>query len=902
MAGVRSTRTRSHLVVVLFLVLGLAWSGPSLAALTGSVSGFVRDETGGPLPGVGVTLTGPALQGSRTAVTKGDGSYVFVNVPPGRAYRCAFALSGFTKVEKTGFDVSVDKDTQVHAALRLAAVGAEVVVLGEAPVVDITRTNTQASFDADYLRKATIGSAGRDYLSVVGQTPGAVGQGNSRMLGGNSQQNSFTIDGINTTDPVTHTFTYNLNFDSIQEVSVQSSSYEAQYGRAVGGIVNVVTKSGGNDFSATADFRYSSNDFSEKGDFFDPNVTRTKTIQPSATLGGPVLKDRLWFFGNYEHPLTKVQPSTTNAAVLAENPSAPSRDFTGDNFGLKLTFTLSDRINGFLNYQNSTATIEGAENSVLTRPEASQSVDQGGALLKGKVSIIASPELLLEVQGGFVGNFLDAAPANGDLARSRWTNRLTGVRYDSYNTSDETDRPRTLVGASGTWFVNDALGNHQVKAGFDADWTAGDRTVFTTGTPSDPSFCPQGLACGATFSFNGFDPQGNRIPFQQIVSERQGLSPRTGQSWSAYLQDQWRPTSRLTFNVGLRYDRTQQDNNLDATVVDFDKVQPRLSAAWDPKGDGKNVVRASYGIFYDEPALTLVRLLSSGVVTPIQRDYRWSVAQGRWNLNRETGGTVNPTGLIDPDIKPTYQEQIAVAAERELWKNGRVALTYIYKKAHDIYEDTCMDEECSDFLVTNQPGAFYGLEDVLRSDYFGYILEASQRFSRGVVTASYTYSKARGSIDSTGGQFGGADFDHYPENFVNRFGYLPADVRHSVKVFANYQIPYIETALGVNYTYRTGLAYDVTRTDPDWGAEYLEPRGTNRTAVLHVLDLNLEKAIPLPFVSSRAAFSLIGSVFNVLNTEQPLTYGGAVEAQATYKKPLTYQRPRNYQVGVRFEF
>lgn len=204
------------------------------------------------------------------------------------------------------------------------------------------------------------------------------------MLGGNSRQNSFTIDGINTTDPVTHTFTYNLNFDSIQEVSVQSSSYEAQYGRAVGGIVNVVTKSGGNDFSATADFRYSSNDFSEKGDFFDPNVTKTKTIQPSATLGGPVLKDRLWFFGNYEHPLTKVQPSTTNAAVLAENPSAPSRDFTGDNFGLKLTFTLSDRINGFLNYQNSTATIQGAETRSSPGPRLRRPSTRGALSSRGR--------------------------------------------------------------------------------------------------------------------------------------------------------------------------------------------------------------------------------------------------------------------------------------------------------------------------------------------------------------------------------------------------------------------------------------------------------------------------------------------------------------------------------------
>lgn len=104
---------------------------------------------------------------------------------------------------------------------------------GEVPIVDITRTNTQASFDNDYLRKVNVGSAGRDYLNVLSQTPGAVGTGNANVLGGNQQQNSFTIDGINTTDPVTHTFSYNLNFDAIQDVSVQSScSRRSTGGRA----------------------------------------------------------------------------------------------------------------------------------------------------------------------------------------------------------------------------------------------------------------------------------------------------------------------------------------------------------------------------------------------------------------------------------------------------------------------------------------------------------------------------------------------------------------------------------------------------------------------------------------------------------------------------------------------
>jgi len=885
---------------ILLAVLVLA-SPSVLASLDGSVSGYARDDAGGGLPGVSVSLSGPALQGVRTAVTKTDGSFVFVNVPPGKGYKATFALSGFATVEKPPFDVYVDKDTQVNGVLKLAAQSAEVVVTGEVPIVDITRTNTQASFDNDYLRKVTVGSAGRDYLNVLSHTPGAVGTGNANVLGGNQQQNSFTIDGINTTDPVTHTFSYNLNFDAIQEVSVQSSSFEAQYGRASGGIVNVVTKSGGNQFSGSADVRYATNAFSETGDLFDPKVTKTKTIDPTFTLGGPIFKDRLWFFTNYEHVITERQPSTTNAAILAENPSAPSRNFNGDNYGLKLTFTISPSVNGFLNYQNSTATIDGAENSVLTRPEAAQTVDQGGALLKGKINAVLGGDLFLEVTGGRVGNTLTSQPQNGSIATSRWTNLATGVRYDGYNLFDDTDRPRTLGGLSATYFVSDFVGNHQLKVGADGDRTAGDRTVYNTGTPSDPTFCPAGLTCGATFTFRNPDPTLPRVPVQQVVTERQGLSPRTGLSYSGYVQDQWRPSSRLTFNLGVRIDNSQQENNSGQKVVDFTKVQPRLSGAYDPFGDGKNVVRASYGWFYDEPGLTLVRLLSSGAVTGITRTYNWSAAQQKWVFSRQTGGTVNSTGLIDPGIKPTYEEQINVAFERELFRNTRASATYVYKKGHDIYEDSCLDEECSDFWVSNQPGAAYGLPDVLKRDYFGYIFEVSHRFGRGQVSASYVYSKSRGSIDSSDGQFGGVDFDHFPENFQNRFGYLTNDARHAIKVYTAYRIPFIETDLGLNYSYRSGIPYNVTQTDPSWGAVFVEPRGSNRTAVLHVLDAQVEKGFNLPF-ADRLRVAVVGSVFNVFNSEQPLTYGTTVEAAATLKKPVTYQRPRNYQIGFRVEF
>ena len=282
---------------------------PLLAALDGSLSGVVKDSEGKPLPGVAVTVTAPVLQGERVTYTKMDGTFVLVNLPPGDGYRVVYSLSGFTDVERTGLQVFVGKDTQANATLNLERVQAEVTVTAAPPVVDVTQTDTSQNFTSDYLRQIPIGAAGRSYQSILEQAPGVVGRSNPNVMGGNILENSFLVDGINTTDPVTHTFTFVLNFDAIQEVSLLTSGYAAEYGMASGGVVNVVTKSGGNKFSGTADGRYSTNEFSEKGEHFDPNASESRFIEYSATLGGPILRDKLWFFANANRP----GPSSTRA-------------------------------------------------------------------------------------------------------------------------------------------------------------------------------------------------------------------------------------------------------------------------------------------------------------------------------------------------------------------------------------------------------------------------------------------------------------------------------------------------------------------------------------------------------------------------------------------------------------
>ena len=220
---------------------------------------------------------------------------------------------------------------------------------------------------------------------------------------------------------------------------------------------------------------------------------------------------------------------------------------------------------------------------------------------------------------------------------------------------------------------------------------------------------------------------------------------------------------RLTINVGVRWDGVDAKNNQDLEVINFSQVQRRVSVAYDIMGDGKTVARANYGQFYTEPGLTLIRGANTGIVSPIVRSYNWNATSKSWVFSRQTGGLPVDVPLVDPDIKPTYDDQLNFAVQRELGKGLSLTGTYFYKRTNRMFEDTCYQgDACTAFILTNNPGAQWGVPNPLRKDYYSYQLELGYRYSRGIVNASYVYSKSRGSTDAGGTQYIGGDFDSYP--------------------------------------------------------------------------------------------------------------------------------------------
>ncbi|HMA18277.1 MAG TPA: TonB-dependent receptor, partial [Thermoanaerobaculia bacterium] len=288
-------------------VVGAAAGGLAFAQTTGDITGTVTDNSGAALPGVTCTATSPALQGTRSSVTSNSGSYRIASLPPG-TYRVSCALAGFATVERTAL-VTLGGTATVNQTLQISQ-KEEVVVSGQAPVVDTTSTTGGSNYSAKVMEKLPIG---RNYANVVRMQPGVntdTGDQQGRgvalsIYGSTSAENVFVIDGVNTNSVVRGVQGKVINNEFIQEVEVKTGGYQAEYGRSTGGIINVITKSGGNEFHGDVFGNFSPESFRsdqehQAGDKFNTTFDKVEELDYGADVGGYFVKDRLWFFTAYD--------------------------------------------------------------------------------------------------------------------------------------------------------------------------------------------------------------------------------------------------------------------------------------------------------------------------------------------------------------------------------------------------------------------------------------------------------------------------------------------------------------------------------------------------------------------------------------------------------------------------
>ena len=336
--------------VASFVLLSALASGSLLAQTTGDLDGSVTDQNGGPLPGASVELKSPNLQGTRTAVSDAAGRYRFPALAPG-VYAVTARLSGFSTAERTGLKVSLGATATVNLQLAVS-VKESLVVTAEAPAIDTTRTTIGATTTLETMQRLPIGRNFASVASTVSGT-GTDVSGNITVYGATGLENAYIIDGVNTTGVKTGTQAKSLNNEFVQEVEVKTGGYEAEYGRVLGGTINVVTKSGGNEFHgdafgyydgsslASSDKNAAARAAANQGQYYSP--TRADF---GADLGGYFVKDRLWFFGAYDrvnqdqdYTRTLMQIRTGAGGTV---PTSDSDIYRNNLFSGKLTFRMGE--------------------------------------------------------------------------------------------------------------------------------------------------------------------------------------------------------------------------------------------------------------------------------------------------------------------------------------------------------------------------------------------------------------------------------------------------------------------------------------------------------------------------------------------------------------------------------
>ncbi|HEV7517095.1 MAG TPA: TonB-dependent receptor, partial [Thermoanaerobaculia bacterium] len=884
------------------LPFALFLAAPALfAQTTGSIFGRATDESGAVLPGVAVEATGPALQGARNTFTDGKGLYRLNLLPPGE-YTVTFNLEGFGPEAKKGITVGLDRDSTLDAILRPRA-SEEITVIGEAPVIDTTSTSLGTNLDARTVQSLP---TGRNYSSVVQITPGVSSDANPdnaqqttiTVYGSSGAENAFYIDGVNTTNLEYGFQGKELNFEFIQAIDVKTGGYEAEFGRATGGIVNVITKSGGNAFHGDG-FGYYDNDSLQSN---AATVVSTGGTQRGFTkedygldLGGYLVRDKLWFFAAYDRVTDSLKSSLPAGPRAGQVVDSSSKRNLG---AAKLTFraTESQSVVGsfFQDPRSDTGAINDGSHTLNGDPLTYQGRQEFG----GK-------DYALRYQGILGVNWL----LSGQVARHKEQNSVgpatsagdTVQFRDSQDNSFQTGGfgliqnkafKRDFGGASATRF----LGNHEIKGGFEYEKEdaqvvkreSGGQVVDVLANPANP---------GKPIYRHSFwttpDATVANAPLAQLTA-----SPEHKVS-TFYLQDRWNVRSNFTLSLGLRWDRQQIVDASGTQQIDLKKEwAPRLGFIWDPSSDHRSKVFASAGRFYEQIPMDLVIRSYSFERQP--RIVNYSPTDNHPDPNAEAdlgtpsailGGAIEPA---DPNLQGQYLDEAILGAEREIAPNLAVGIKGIYRTYGQVIEDfLCRDD--GTYCVGN-PG-----EGILKRaftldysqtfpapkakrTYRGVQLDVTRRLSNNWQgLASYIYSKLDGNYDGEYSPFtnAGADpnisaaYDYYDfftdgrdlTRITNK-GPLSNDRRHQLKVSGTYFTPF-KLQIGLSAFWESGTP--ITRygfSDAYNRYEFfLTERGAEGRAP-DVYEANLHLGYPLAV--GPGTVNVLFDVFNLLNAQQPI--------------------------------
>jgi outer membrane receptor protein involved in Fe transport len=927
-------------VLVLF-----ALAAPAvLAQTTSNIVGRVADEQGNPLPGAAVEAAGPALQGTATAVTDGQGRYRLALLPPG-TYVLTFTLQGFARETQKGVAVGLGKDTTLNANLHISTT-AEMTVVSEAAAIELTSAGVGTNLDQ---RAVTTLPSGRNYSSLAQVVPGVSSDANPlnpdqstiTVYGSSGAENAFYIDGVNTTGAEYGFQGKELNFEFIQAVDVKTGGYEAEYGRSTGGVVNVVTKSGGNEFHGDAFGYYDSDRLQASSDPVVSNTTSAGYTRKDfgLGLGGFILKDRLWFFGAYDrvdNTQDNTLPEGPRAGQVASSKS--TRDLASGKLTLKLSQNQTVTGTVFLDPRDDTGAINDATHSVNGDPLTYDGKKSfGGTDFALRYEGLFGARWLLTAQGARhkEKNNVGPASAAGDVIQYR------DVQNNFYQTGgfgliQDKSFTRDMFTFSGTAF----LGTHEAKFGVEYERETADVLKRYSGGQQVDAFAnPVNPAKPVYSHFYWTTPDAttDNAPVSAL-----NASPEHKVT-TLYVQDKWTVLPNLTVNLGLRWDRQEIIDKAGVTQIDLkNDFAPRIGFAWDPTTDQKTKVYGSYSRYYEQLSMDLVIRSFSYERQP--RIFNYSKTgttpdpAAESDLGKASVILGGPTEPTDPNLRNQFIHEYILGAEREVARNVVVGLKGIYRNYGEVIEDFLCSADQGTYCIGN-PGKGI-MERIYTYDYSQtFPSPEAKRTYKGVqldVTksfadnwwgqASYIWSKLEGNFDGLYSPFTnvGADpnisaaFDYYDFftdgknlNRITNDGPLSNDRRHQFKLSGYYVFPF-GLSVGATAFYRSGTPVTRYGYSDGYGRYefFLTERGAEgRTPANYDLDLHLG----YPLAVGPVKVNFLVDVFNLFNTQRAILldqrYGfqeadnfSPTPVNTSYLQPVLRTPPTTVRLGARVSF
>jgi hypothetical protein len=903
---------------ILALMVLLAVQVPLFAQgfQTGNITGTVTDETGGVLPGVSVTVTHEERGTQRTEITDSQGRFRFVALPLG-PYRVEAALSGFQTMTRRSVRVQADRASTVDFSLGLAATAEEITVTAQAPVVDPTNVTQTTNVSVREYEKAPIG---RSYQSVANLAPGVTASsgGNPFANGALSSSNQFLYDGVDATDPTTGTFGSNLNFEAIQEVSVLTTGVSAEYGRATGAIINVVTKSGTNDFAGSLKAIASNDKWDEQnktkntltGAPFARNKVDYDNIRYSGTLGGPILRDRIFFFGAYEEFEGMGSPATT----VYTNEDYSSQPYIElHNYRLNWQITPSHQIWGRYGEDPYTGIVRtytpGNDLYTLT------SQTQGGEQMTIQYSGVIGSKLALEAMYGTAESQIGVNPYrigpfdNGaaiyDLGRATYFNG------NYFGVGNGVDRPRDQFTIAGTYFTSLGGTTHDLKLGFDQQNTES-MSYYSYGN-------------NRLYLVRDYNPAtGSFTPSQRRDYDDPGPQRSEGEITSIYLRDKMTLGPRLFLEAGVRFEDQSGTNDVGAKIIDAQSFAPRLAASYDLFGNGRTLLTATAGMYYDFIIQSFIDGFAENASRANYNLYTWNTTTNQYDFTRRVvtagGSTLQP----NLDLEPGEMTEFTLGFQRQLGRTMGVTVRGVMRDWENLIDDNYYFNTNKN-LVINYDN-FSGAKREYRSLQTTFDKRFSNRWS---MLANYTWSETKGNHFSTTASSYADHPDAMCRSTDATVGTVPCRDVIGITGFASYDRPHVFNLLGQ-------YAFELGRVNLTLGAAGYWNSGlrTNRTGTVNILypdgtasDQNytyyygglnayqlddvwtIDNSIEATFDVWRGIeFGLKGEIFNITDNQEPIANNrtawcddnsttcqtrrnewGAQTARGSFQAPRTYR-------------